>query len=384
MFFDRGNENQNASRIIHAKSYKSDNCLTAVSVADTNSYERLHDDSMLSMTSAAGITHESTENSIIESSTNLTTKLSSFSTQSTNEEFVSKPYCSSVEKMDLIQGDSYDIFANKLIIRLIDNLRAKHLHEDNARVILMRRGETVSEVFPNWIANAFDDSNNYIPYDLNMPYTLRRRERHNDFLIDPPLTNISAHFAAELGFAMTQNLPTMVYSAPEMAVIQTAQQFIDGAEIGMNWLIEPGLVRYFSSNEPKPIFTVRIQQETIYTMEEINDIIGKETVDEFENRIAKVISKLKFPRKATTVLIAEDCVINAIIQKFIRNGKKLTTKQHLTITRRIPRLSLMHFDIDSDGRWKPSSASLPGLQGATHTMFNQPDISFLIRPTRDF
>ncbi|CAG9533722.1 unnamed protein product [Cercopithifilaria johnstoni] len=217
-----------------------------------------------------------------------------------------------------------------------------------------------------------------------MPYTLRRRERHSDFLIDPPLTNISARFAAELGFTMAQNLPTMVYSAPETAVVQTAQHFINGSEIGMNWLIEPGLVRYFSSNELRPIFTIRIQQETIYTMEEINNIIGKETIDEFEDRIAKVVSKLKFPRKASTVLIAEDNVLNAIIQKFIRNGNKLTTKQHLTITKRIPRLSLMHFDIDSDGRWKPSSASLPGLQGATRTMFNQPDISFLIRPTRDF
>uniref|UniRef100_A0A0R3RWU8 Uncharacterized protein n=1 Tax=Elaeophora elaphi TaxID=1147741 RepID=A0A0R3RWU8_9BILA len=183
---------------------------------------------------------------------------------------------------------------------------------------------------------------------------------------------------------MTQNLPTMVYSAPEMAMVQTAQQFINGAKNSMKWLIEPGLIRYFSLNEPRPIFTARIQQETIYTMEEISNIVGKETIDEFENRIAKVVSKLKFPPKTSTILIAEDCVINAIIQKFIRNGNKLTTKQHLTITKRIPRLSLMHFDVDSSGKWRPSSASLPGLQGATCTMFNQPDLSFLIRPTRDF
>lgn len=51
---------------------------------------------------------------------------------------------------------------------------------------------------------------------------------------------------------MTQNLPTMVYSAPEMAMLQTAQQFINGAKIGMNWLVEPGLVRYFEPYEPRP------------------------------------------------------------------------------------------------------------------------------------
>lgn len=51
---------------------------------------------------------------------------------------------------------------------------------------------------------------------------------------------------------MTQNLPTMVYSAPEMAVVETAQQFIDGTQTNMKWLVEPGLVRYFSSDELKP------------------------------------------------------------------------------------------------------------------------------------
>lgn len=70
--------------------------------------------------------------------------------------------------------------------------------------------------------------------------------------MDPPLTNLSAHFAAELGFAMTQNLPTMLYVAPEAAAIQTARQLMDGAEIGMNWSIEPGLVKYYSPDEPKP------------------------------------------------------------------------------------------------------------------------------------
>ncbi|VDK72297.1 unnamed protein product [Litomosoides sigmodontis] len=386
-------EDQNNAGMINARSPgsamrwedRSENCLTAISVSNTNSYERVHDESMLSMSSAPGITQESsTVSSTVDSSINLTTKLSSFSTQSTHEDVNSKLHCSSIERIHLMQNDNYDVFANKLITRLINNLRAKHLREDEARVILLRRGETVSEVFPNWITNAFDDSNLYVPYDLNMPHTLQKRERHSDFLVDPPMTNIGAHFAAQLGFAMTQNLPTMVYSAPEMAVIETAQQFIGASQTNMKWLVEPGLVRYFSSDEHRPIFTVEIQHGTVCTMEEINDIIGKETIDEFENRIAKVISKLQFPRKTSTVVIAEDCVINAIVQKFIRNGNQLTTKQRLTITKRIPQLALIHFDIDSEGRWKPSSASLPGLQGATRTMFNQPDINFLTRPTHDF
>ncbi|MCP9263800.1 hypothetical protein DINM_007176 [Dirofilaria immitis] len=335
---------------------------------------------MLTMSSAASIANELSENDSIDSMTNSSTKLSSIPTQSICKENDSKLNYSSIQAIDVTQNDDYDIFANKLIMRLINNLRAKHLNEDDARVILMRRGETVTEVFPNWTINAFDESNFYTPYDLNMPYCLRKREN----LIDPPLTNISAHFVAKLGFTMKKNLPTIIYSAPEMATVQTAREFINGAKIDINWLIEPGLIRYFTPDEPKPTFTMQLQHETIYSIEIINDIIGKETIDEFENRIARVISKLKFSRKTSTMLIAEDCVINAIIQKFIRNDTKLTTKQHLTLTKRIPRLSLMHFDIDSNGKWKPSCASLPGLQGTSETMFNQPDVNFLIRPIHDF
>ncbi|VDK32444.1 unnamed protein product [Gongylonema pulchrum] len=98
----------------------------------------------------------------------------------------------------------------------------------------------------------------------------------------------------------------------------------------------------------------------------------------------QVISKLKFPREASTVIVAEDCVIDSIIQTFIRNGKKLTAKQRSTLSSRIPRLSLLHFDIQSDGSWKPSCASLPGLLGISPQMCNLPDVNFLIRPICDF
>lgn len=51
---------------------------------------------------------------------------------------------------------------------------------------------------------------------------------------------------------MTQNLPILVYSAPELAAVETAQYFTTAADISLNLLIEPGLARYFSSDEPTP------------------------------------------------------------------------------------------------------------------------------------
>lgn len=42
--------------IIHSDRNE-DDCLTAMSLQDTNSYEKLHDDSLLSMSSVAGLFH---------------------------------------------------------------------------------------------------------------------------------------------------------------------------------------------------------------------------------------------------------------------------------------------------------------------------------------
>uniref|UniRef100_F1LBS3 Ubiquitin-associated and SH3 domain-containing protein A n=1 Tax=Ascaris suum TaxID=6253 RepID=F1LBS3_ASCSU len=91
----------------------------------------------------------------------------------------------------------------------------------------MRAGETIDEVFPNWIEQSHLDQNYYCPFNLNIPIELPRRENNaHEYAIDPPLS--------ECGMAMSQIVARQlrkkrinlryIFSSPALACIQTATQ----------------------------------------------------------------------------------------------------------------------------------------------------------------
>ncbi|VDN05367.1 unnamed protein product [Thelazia callipaeda] len=322
-----------------------------------------------------------------EEQTTLSSKLASFVQKTAEDASFTASQISYVQETDVTQSDRYDV-TKKILSRMIKNLRAKLLKKENSRIILMRRGETVSEVVAQLAGDALTDEKRYSPYDSSVPDTLGNHERREHVMVNPPL-NKSTRFAIKFGSSEVQNSAIMLFCGPEKAVIQTAQQVINGSNTGIAWKIEPGLARYFEPNELKPTFDIRLGQETVYSIETINKIIGKETTDDFHKRIEEVVKQLKFSPKASTMIIAEHCVLDSIMQTFVRNGKKLTQKQARTCLRaslpkRIPPLSLMHFDIDPNGKWKPSCASLPSLLREKPEKLTAPDINYLTRPTYGF
>ncbi|VDK18894.1 unnamed protein product [Anisakis simplex] len=146
---------------------------------------------------------------------------------------------------DVTQKDDYEIFACSIIAQMIENLRLKQIRDQDARVVLIRRGETVTDVFPDWTKNAFNQNGEYVPFDLNMPSSIRRRERIDDFLLDPPLTNIGAHLSRQLGLSMVTEVPTVIYTSPQVADIQTGRKLLEGIPVGVGWNIEPGLAGFY-------------------------------------------------------------------------------------------------------------------------------------------
>ncbi|VDM37192.1 unnamed protein product [Toxocara canis] len=255
---------------------------------------------------------------------------------------------------------------------------------EDARIVLIRRGESVSDVFPEWTKSAFNANGDYVPFDLNMPSTIRKRERIEDFLLDPPLTNIGSHLSRQLGLSMIHEVPTVIYTSPQLASIQTGRKLLEGIPVGVGWNIEPGLASYFPVGTECPKFDVKLKKDTVLKIPYINAILGKETLEEFQRRIAHVISKLDFPLGESTIVVAEACVIDAIIQSFIRNGKALTQRQMASLEKRIPCLSMMHFDVKDNGKWRMSAASLPGLLSECDPIRNIPDVNFLVRPIFDY
>uniref|UniRef100_A0A9J2Q0P5 Uncharacterized protein n=1 Tax=Ascaris lumbricoides TaxID=6252 RepID=A0A9J2Q0P5_ASCLU len=262
---------------------------------------------------------------------------------------------------DVTQRDEYDIFACNIISQMIGNLRVKQVRDRKLSLIKFSK-----------------------PFDLNMPSTIRKRERIDDFLLDPPLTNIGAHFSRQLGLSMIHEVPTVIYTSPQLANIQTGRKLLEGIPVGVGWNIEPGLAGYYPIGADCPKFDVKLKKDTVLKVPYINSVLGKETLEEFHRRIAHVVSKLDFPLGESTIIVAEACVIDAIVQTFIRNGKGLTQKQRASLETRIPCLSMMHFDVKDNGKWKMSAASLPGLLSECAQMRSIPDVNFIVRPIFDY
>ncbi|PIO75944.1 hypothetical protein TELCIR_01987 [Teladorsagia circumcincta] len=76
--------------------------------------------------------------------------------------------------------------------------------EANVRttLIVVRHGETVAEVFPQWLRLAYQ-GRLYQPFDLNMPSTIPDRPMEH-FRFDPPLSQFGYSVAERVGKGIRQ------------------------------------------------------------------------------------------------------------------------------------------------------------------------------------
>jgi len=59
------------------------------------------------------------------------------------------------------------------------------------KLIILRHGERVDALFgENWFSQAFDQIGNYQRFHTNMPISLPYRQNFQDYLYDPPLTEL--------------------------------------------------------------------------------------------------------------------------------------------------------------------------------------------------
>ncbi|CAF1239020.1 unnamed protein product [Didymodactylos carnosus] len=103
------------------------------------------------------------------------------------------------------------------------------------KLIIIRHGERVDAIFgDNWLSKAFDQVGNYIRYDPNLPSSLPHRNNLNDYLFDPPLTEIGLMRSYRTGEALHRaglNKIDYCYSSPALRCIQTANSMLDGMKL---------------------------------------------------------------------------------------------------------------------------------------------------------
>ncbi|XP_077300179.1 ecdysteroid phosphate phosphatase [Arctopsyche grandis] len=116
-------------------------------------------------------------------------------------------------------------------------------------IYIMRHGERVDFTFGSWVPYCFDEDDNYIRKDMNMPATLPKRIGGSPtYTQDGPLTMLGRLQAQLVGEGLRSAGVTLsyIYASPSFRCVQTAQSVLDGlkAPASVKIRVEPSLFEW--------------------------------------------------------------------------------------------------------------------------------------------
>uniref|UniRef100_A0A0K0DD45 Glycosyltransferase n=1 Tax=Angiostrongylus cantonensis TaxID=6313 RepID=A0A0K0DD45_ANGCA len=134
-------------------------------------------------------------------------------------------------------------------------------------LLLVSHGETIAEVFPQWLRLAWKRGHYYHAYDLNMPSLIPNRPMEH-FRYDPPLSEhgyLSAEVAGH-SIKVARYEPFQIYSSPELRCVQTASAIIQAfAPTTIQICIEPSLADWVQFT-PQDISKQWLSPQQVYPL----------------------------------------------------------------------------------------------------------------------
>uniref|UniRef100_A0A7E4ZSR2 GCV_T domain-containing protein n=1 Tax=Panagrellus redivivus TaxID=6233 RepID=A0A7E4ZSR2_PANRE len=130
----------------------------------------------------------------------------------------------------------------------------------NNHVFIITAGQTLKDVFPDWVKQTQLCKSQYTPNDANFCSKIPRREFLNAaYEVDPPLTQFGQHLAIVIGKKLkTYKIkPTKVISGPSLQCLETAAYLGCIFENYSSTSIEPGLWGEFKSVDSGFLLTKR-------------------------------------------------------------------------------------------------------------------------------
>lgn len=183
---------------------------------------------------------------------------------------------------------------------------------------MLRHGERVDFAFGNsWTQYSFNDSQNYVRMDMNMPETLPPRPVE-DWEKDSPLTTLG-NFQSQLIGSSLKSFGvhfSKVFVSPSYRCLQTATGVLTAMgldnklplniEYGLfEWLgwYEMGLPTWLSEKELGVIFNVNEGYESIVSREQLQTIV-KESLEEFYERNSSTMSEVLKDCEGDVLIVA--------------------------------------------------------------------------------
>uniref|UniRef100_A0A1B0BXK9 Protein UBASH3A homolog n=1 Tax=Glossina palpalis gambiensis TaxID=67801 RepID=A0A1B0BXK9_9MUSC len=236
----------------------------------------------------------------------------------------------------------------------------------NRRIYIMRHGERVDFTFGTWIPYCFDEFNNYMRKDLNMPKTLPKRQYIPEgWQNDSPLTNIGLYQARLIGDALAEARVQIdhVYCSPAYRCIQTCTSALEGLKlIGKTHIkLEPGLfewMAWYPEGVPDWLtkdelteanFTIDHDYQPFMTISTLNEAI-KETTEDFYTRNYQVLKKIIENTIGNIFIVAHATTLDTCTRQLIGEAPRNTNELRQVI-HKIPYCSLANVE-EIDGQWK--------------------------------
>jgi ubiquitin-associated SH3 domain-containing protein len=186
------------------------------------------------------------------------------------------------------------------------NKSSSQLTRRGRRIVILRHGERVDFAFGNtWTQFSFNDAQNYVRMDLNMPESLPPRPPE-DWEKDSPLTTLGTFQSQQVGQSLKNFGVTFskVYVSPSYRCVQTASEVLasmDLYEIPLNieyglfewclWYEELGLPQFLTEKEMAVIFNINDNYVPYMKRDDLEAIL-KETLEDFYNRSLSTMQKI--------------------------------------------------------------------------------------------
>ncbi|XP_011185936.1 ecdysteroid-phosphate phosphatase isoform X3 [Zeugodacus cucurbitae] len=235
------------------------------------------------------------------------------------------------------------------------------------RLYIMRHGERVDFTFGTWIPYCFDEFNNYVRKDLNMPRKLPRRQRCPDgWQNDSPLTNIGLYQAKLTGEALLDCNARIdhVYCSPAYRCVQTCISTLEGLHSRNKFKIklEPGLFEWMAwypdgvpdwmsrSELLEADYNIDTSYHPFISANKLNECV-KETTEEFYTRNFETVRKIIETTKGNILIVAHATTLDTCTRQLIGAGPRSTNELRQVI-HKIPYCSLGAVEEMDTGDWK--------------------------------
>uniref|UniRef100_A0A0M3HSV3 Phosphoglycerate mutase family protein n=1 Tax=Ascaris lumbricoides TaxID=6252 RepID=A0A0M3HSV3_ASCLU len=248
------------------------------------------------------------------------------------------------------------------------------------RVIVMRHGERLDDLFPGWIEKSCL-SGVYRAYDLNMPLVLPQLDRPMaHFDADTVLTEMGTVLAQMVGRGLLINktLPDVVYTSPALRCVQTASFALKAAgyDDQVKIRVEPALFEnttLYPEGQPKfatpaqlaaADFNVDANYKPIMTADKLWS--RPESIEEYGDRLQKTLLQLAENIETTTnpygpiiMIVGHASTVDLAIGAFREQIRRSSAADLLNIGIFYPFCATAVFDRSITQQWKYCENALP-------------------------